>query len=75
MQTIVDFLSSIGDMAMSAFDWLISTIHDLAYVAKLLGSFVINIPLYFAWLPSESVAVLVVLFGVVVIYKLLGREG
>lgn len=75
MQILIDFIAGIGDMLYSCFGWLISTVRDLAYIAKLLGTFVGNIPSYFAWLPDEALATLVTIFAIVIIYKLLGREG
>lgn len=75
MQIIIDFLNGIGSAISSAFNWLVGTVQDLAYVAKMLGQFVVSIPGYFAWIPSEALVIIIIIFGVVVIYKLIGREG
>lgn len=75
MQTIIDWLKNIGGMISSMFDFVIGIVEDLAYVAGLLAEFVLQIPDYFCWLPEEALAVIVTIFAIVVIYKLLGREG
>lgn len=48
---------------------------DTFEMIKLVGETVAKIPDYFDWLPAEVGVALVALFGVVVIYKILGREG
>lgn len=68
-------LKSLVDGISTVIDFVVDFFADLAYMIKLLGEFMANIPGYFSWLPSGVVAVLVTIFGVVVIYKILGREG
>lgn len=75
LKTIADFFLGIVDVITSLIDFVVGLIQDIAYVVKLTGSFVIKIPLYFGWLPSSVVAIVVTIFAIVVIYKILGREG
>lgn len=75
MQTIVDFLSSIGNVIVTAYEFLVDTINGVVYVVRILAYFVGNIPYYFEWLPSEFVTIVVMIFSVAVVYKILGREG
>lgn len=75
MQTIVDFLASIGNVIVTAYEFLVDTINGLVYVVRILYYFVSNVPLYFDWLPSEFVTIVVMIFSVAVVYKILGREG
>lgn len=75
MQTIVDFLSSIGNVIVTAYEFLVDTINGIVYVVRILAYFVSNIPVYFAWLPGEFVTIVVMIFSIAVIYKILGREG
>lgn len=77
-----DFLSAIVNIVRSIFDfidllieYLIAMGRDIVFVVSLLGSFVSHIPNYFSWLPSQLLAALVSILGIVCIYKLLGREG
>lgn len=75
MQTIVDFLSSIGNVIVTAYEFLVDTINGIVYVVRILAYFVSNIPYYFEWLPTEFVTIVVMIFSIAVVYKILGREG
>lgn len=75
MDAIVSFFTGLGNAIVSAFDFVISFFADLVYVIQLLGKVVLSIPGYFSWLPGSVSALLITLFAIVVIYKILGREG
>lgn len=75
MDGIIGFLRGIGSAIVSAFDFIIGFFQDLIYIIQLTGKFLLQIPAYFSWMPVEVVSLLVVLFGIVVIYKIMGREG
>lgn len=75
MELIIQFLSSLGNAILSVYEFFVDTIQGLAYCVKLLAYFTVNIPDYFGWLPSEFVAIVVMVFGIAVTYKILGREG
>lgn len=75
MQAIIDFFKAISDGVSAALGFLLSFIEDTVYVIQLTGEFVAQIPSYLGWLPSSVLAVVVSIFAVVVIYKILGREG
>lgn len=60
---------------MSLVDFVIGIIQDLVYVVKLCNEFILKIPTLFVWLPTGVIALIVVIFGIVVIYKIMGREG
>lgn len=72
---MIDILMSIWNVITGLVDFVIGIIMDLVYVIQLLAEFIINIPSYFVWLPSPVVVMIVTIFGIVVIYKVLGREG
>lgn len=72
---MADFLRGIGEAILSVIDFIISLFKDLVYMIQMLADVVVNIPTYFSWLPGEILAVLIALISVVVIYKILGREG
>lgn len=74
-EDIIDFLKMIGDTLISFFDFVFSLVEDLVYVIQLTGETVLKIPSYFSWLPAEAVAIIVSIFAIVVIYKVIGREG
>lgn len=75
MDGIISLLRGIGDAIVSIFDFIVSFFQDIVYMIQLTGKVVLSIPDYFSWLPGELVTLLVILFGIVVIYKILGREG
>ena len=75
MKAVVDAIKSIGQMISSLFDFVIGFFEDIAYMVKLLGEFIADIPSYFSWLPGGVVAIIATIFSIVVIYKIIGREG
>lgn len=75
MNAIIKFFEGLMDGISSAIDFLISFIEDIVYIVKITGEFVLEIPAYLAWLPGPVLAIVVTVFGVVVIYKVMGREG
>lgn len=75
MGAIITFFKGIVDAISGAIDFLIGFIEDIVYIVKITGEFVLEIPNYLAWLPAPVLVIVVVVFGVVVIYKVMGREG
>lgn len=75
MNSILNFLKGIGDAIVAALDFLAGILLDLVYLVKLLAKVLSQIPAYFSWLPPELTAILVSIFAIVVLYKILGREG
>lgn len=75
MDGIISFLKGIGDAIVAVFNFIVSFFSDVIYVIKLTGSILAQIPSFFNWLPDEIVALLLILFAIVVLYKILGREG
>lgn len=75
MTAIITFFQGIGDAVTAAIDFLLSFIQDVAYVVELTATFVSQIPTYVSFLPAPVLVMVVSIFAVVVIYKILGREG
>lgn len=75
MKGIIEFFESIKDGIVAAYEFLVGLIEDIAYMVEMVGKFVAKIPSYFDWLPTEILAVVLIGFGIVVVYKILGREG
>lgn len=75
MGALLDVLKYIGNLLVSVVDFVIGLFEDLVYMIQLLGKFLIELPFYFSWLPEKLVAMLILIFGIVVVYKILGREG
>ena len=75
MQAIIDFFNTIGSVISTVINFVVKMFSDLVMMLQLLAKFIVNIPSYFGWLPSAVVSVIVTIFSIVVIYKILGREG
>lgn len=75
MQAIIDFFNTVGSVISTVINFVVKMFSDLVMMLQLLAKFITNIPSYFGWLPSAVVAVIVTIFSIVVIYKILGREG
>lgn len=75
MRTLLDFFQGIADVITGVVSFVISLFKDLISMIMMLWDVVANIPAYFSWLPGEIIALLVALISVVVMYKILGREG
>jgi len=74
LSTIKELFFSLTDILLSLWDFVISFFEDVAYVVRLCASVVVGIPDYFGWLPVEIVSLIVAIFGVVVVYKVVGRD-
>lgn len=75
LQKIGDFLQGIWDAIITVIEFVVDFIKDIIYVVQLVGETVLKIPEYIGWLPTYVTASIVVIFAIVVIYKILGREG
>lgn len=75
MQGIMDFLIGLGEIIGSLVGFVINLVKDLLYVVGLLGTLIIKIPQMVNWLPSACITLVATTFTIVVIYKVIGREG
>lgn len=75
IEEIYDGIMVIVDFFQTIIDFIVNLVQDLIFVVQLLADVVLNIPNYIGWLPTTCISMLVVGFSVVVIYKILGREG
>ncbi len=74
MSAIIDFFESVINAITSVIEFIINFISDTIYMITLTGKFLLQIPTYFSFLPSVLLTMLVTLFGIVVVYKILGRD-
>lgn len=75
MDAIIKFFTGLGELLIGAVDFLIGLIGDILYIVQLTAKAVMAIPAYLAIFPPPVIALLMTIFSVVVIYKILGREG
>ena len=75
MDAIIEFFEGITDAITSVFDWFAGFLSDTVYFVELIGEVVASVPDYFSWLPEEALVALGVLLAVIVVCRILGREG
>ena len=75
MSAIMNFLSSLAEVIFSAVEFLIGIVKDLLYIVGLLTGLMIKLPDMIHWLPSACTTLISTTFLIVLIYKILGREG
>lgn len=75
MDAIIAFFNGIGDTISSVISFIISFFEDIVYVVKLTAKMLADIPSFFSWIPAEFIAIIVTIFSIIVIYKIMGREG
>ncbi len=75
MQSILDFLKGIGDAFLALIDFIVALVADLIYLVQLVGETMVALPDYFSWLPSTVTTSILLIISIVIIYKVLGREG
>lgn len=73
--SVFEILHAITDFMNLMMIYLGQVVRDTIFVLELLGSFFVHIPAYFSWLPEALVSVLITLISIVIVYKVLGREG
>lgn len=75
MDVIIKFFSGIGNAITSVIDFVISFFSDFLSLLKLLAL----VPQYVAdslrWLPNEFLIMSGLIISIVILYKILGREG
>ena len=78
-----DLLKKIRDIIVGGFEamgtfftWVGELIGDIANVAVNAGQAVVNVSTWLSsWLPPEALALFMSIIAIVVVYKILGREG
>ena len=74
LDTISSAIESIVNFLDTIWQFITDFTSDTFEMIKLVGETVAKIPSYFNWLPAPALAGILTIFGVVVIYKILGRE-
>lgn len=75
MKAVVKAIKGLVQAVEILIDFVVDLFEDLIYMIELLGEFIVNIPTYLSWLPAPVIAIIVTIFSIVVIYKIIGREG
>lgn len=75
MLGVFGFIRGLFDIIVSLIDMTFVIIKDTLYIIGITREYYHNIPNYFAWMPSPFITLICTIFSVVIIYKILGREG
>ena len=75
LDSILGFIETIGEYISTAWDFLVDFFNDTVELITLVGETVLKLPDYLSFLPERLLVPLLALFTVVVLYKILGREG
>lgn len=75
LESIANFIEGIANSFEAILDFLKDFISDSVYVIEVCGKAILFIPKLFGWLPSSVALLAVGVFSIVIIYKVLGREG
>lgn len=75
MNAILNFFEGIGNVILAVIEFVVSFFGDLVWIVRTLLWALGQIPSLISWVPGPIQAVLLVCFSVVIIYKIMGREG
>jgi len=75
IEFISNILQKIGDFFTAIWEFIKMLVDDIVQLVTLLKDWLSQIPELFSWLPASLLALVVLGIGVVVLYKILGREG
>ena len=74
IDALLSWLAGIADAIAGFFAFVASLVGDLVYMVQLIVKVLAHIPAFFAWLPARVLALLVIVFALVALYKLFGRD-
>lgn len=72
---IWQFLVACFNIIVALVQYFIDLLADISYMINLALRIADQVPGYFLWLPPSVFAILGVTFGIVVVFKIIGREG
>lgn len=75
MNAILNFFEGIGNVILAVVEFVIAFFGDLVWIVQTLLWALGQIPSLISWIPGPILSVMIVTFSVVVIYKIMGREG
>lgn len=75
MDAIIKFFTGIGNAITSVIDFVISFFSDFLSLLKLLAIVPQYVADTFRWLPDQFLMMAGLIISIVILYKILGREG
>lgn len=74
-QFLQEAITNILNFFQTAWDFIINFFKEIVYIIQLLAATIVNMPSYFTWLPATITVLITTALSIVVIYKILGRDG
>lgn len=74
-QFLQEAIENILNFFQTAWDFIINFFKEIVYIIQLLAATIVNMPSYFTWLPATITVLITTALSIVVIYKILGRDG
>ncbi|MBE6922888.1 MAG: hypothetical protein E7465_06880 [Ruminococcaceae bacterium] len=75
MQAIINFFEGFSNVITSIFEFIVSFFSDLGWLVSSLQWALGVIPLFLNWIPGPMLTIITLTLTVVMIYKIMGREG
>lgn len=75
LESITNFIEGIANSFTAIIDFLTDFVEDSIYIIDVCGKAILFIPQLFGWLPVSVATLAIGIFAIVIIYKVLGREG
>lgn len=75
LESISNFIEGIANSFTAIIDFLTDFVEDSIYIIDVCGKAILFVPHLFGWLPVSVAALAIGIFAIVIIYKVLGREG
>lgn len=74
MDALIKFFEGIGQAINTVIDFVISFFQDTVWIIKTVGWAFRQVGNLFSWIPPELLTVVTIIFTVVMIYKIMGRD-
>ena len=75
MQGVLSYLQGFADSILSVFDFFFALFEDTITFLKLIAKMPVYVAKALSWIPAEFYVGIGILFTIVILYKILGREG
>lgn len=75
LKSLVGLVENVLSLFGGLFSVICKIFDFITFLFDLVIKFAVSIPDFFFWLPAEITVLLVSIFSVVIVYKILGREG
>lgn len=75
IESIKELLFNISSFFTTIWDFVLKMFEDLVYIVQITGQALASVPKLFSFLPTPLLVIIIAIISVVVVYKVMGREG